>query len=64
MAGEHRPTGKPDEPFSVEPAWRDGIREFATLAHEHGIRFIIRLLPVYSGDAPKISTPFACGPMI
>ena len=43
MVGLDLPRGVRDEPFTVTPAYRDGIRGLARICEENHIKFVVRL---------------------
>jgi hypothetical protein len=53
MGGENRPRGIPDAPFAVDSAYREGFRTLARICEDNGIILLIRLTPVFAGDAPE-----------
>ncbi len=55
MAGYHRPRGTPDAPFMLISEYKDGFRVLAQTCRDNGIILLVRLSPVFVGDAPTNS---------
>jgi len=53
MVGLDRPRGIPDAPYAVSSAHWAGFRTLARICKDNGIILLIRLTPVFAGDAPE-----------
>jgi hypothetical protein len=53
--GDHRPTGIPVAPYAVNAVNREGFYDLARICQVNGIILLIRLAPVFAGNAPENS---------